>query len=199
MPRSARSTTSSRSRRTRVSPALATAGVVDESAGQTTIRSCGSTSRPIGCTTGACARPIAKPRARGPATQSFRTPVAVAAPAPVAEPDAWRPVQSRATRRRSSSASARSTGTCRTTRWPRSCAPSPTRSTRTASAAGRSASCRKSGGTNCGGYSCDVLCAGSGSGQRQYDVLGDIDGAQNPGWNGPNTLPGIRVDVCEVQ
>jgi hypothetical protein len=58
---------------------------------------------------------------------------------------------------------------------------------------------RKAGGTNCGGYSCDVLCAGSGSGQRQYDVLGDIDGAQNPGWNGPNTVPNIRVDVCEVQ
>jgi hypothetical protein len=58
---------------------------------------------------------------------------------------------------------------------------------------------RKSGGTNCGGYSCDVICAGSGGGQRQYDVLGDIDGAQNPGWNGPLTAPIIRVDVCEVQ
>jgi hypothetical protein len=58
---------------------------------------------------------------------------------------------------------------------------------------------RKGSGTNCGGYSCDVLCAGSGGGQRQYDVLGDIDGAQNPGWNGPNTAPGIRIDVCEVQ
>jgi hypothetical protein len=58
---------------------------------------------------------------------------------------------------------------------------------------------RKGSGTNCDGYSCDVLCAGSGGGQRQYDVLGDIDGAQSPGWNGPNTLPGIRVDVCEVQ
>jgi hypothetical protein len=58
---------------------------------------------------------------------------------------------------------------------------------------------RKTGGTNCGGYSCDVLCAGSGGGQRQYDVLGDIDGAQSPGWNGPNTAPNIRVDVCEVQ
>jgi len=46
----------------------------------------------------------------------------------------------RVTPRRSSSANARSTGTCRTTRWPRSCAPSPTRSTRTASAAARSGS-----------------------------------------------------------
>ncbi len=58
---------------------------------------------------------------------------------------------------------------------------------------------RKGSGTNCGGYSCDVLCAGSGSGQRQYDILGDIDGAQSPGWFGPNTVPNIRVDVCEVQ
>ena len=58
---------------------------------------------------------------------------------------------------------------------------------------------RKSAGTNCGGYSCDVICAGSGGGQRQYDVLGDIDGSQNPGRNGPLTAPNIRIDVCEVQ
>lgn len=58
---------------------------------------------------------------------------------------------------------------------------------------------RKSSGTNCGGYSCDVLCAGSGNSQRQYDIIGDIDGAQSPGWHGPATVPNIRVDVCEVQ
>lgn len=58
---------------------------------------------------------------------------------------------------------------------------------------------RKGSGTSCDGYSCDVLCVGSGTGQRQYDVLGDIDGAQSPGWNGPKTYPNIRVDVCEVQ
>jgi hypothetical protein len=58
---------------------------------------------------------------------------------------------------------------------------------------------RKGSGTNCNGYSCDVICAGSGNGQRQYDILGDIDGAQSPGWSGPHTTPGIRVDVCEVQ
>jgi len=58
---------------------------------------------------------------------------------------------------------------------------------------------RKGGGTNCGGYSCDVICSGQGSGQRQWDILGDIDGSQWPGWGGPNTLPNIRVDVCEVQ
>lgn len=54
---------------------------------------------------------------------------------------------------------------------------------------------RKSGGTNCNGFSCDIVCSGNGSGQRQWDVLGDIDGAQTPNWNGP--LPTIRVDVCE--
>lgn len=55
---------------------------------------------------------------------------------------------------------------------------------------------RKSSGHNCGGYSCDIICAGNGGSQRQWDVLGDIDGAQSPGWSGP--LPSIRVDVCEA-
>lgn len=58
---------------------------------------------------------------------------------------------------------------------------------------------RKAGGANCGGYSCDILCAGQGTGQRQYDVLGDADGAQVPGWGPPKTYPNIRVDVCEIQ
>ena len=58
---------------------------------------------------------------------------------------------------------------------------------------------RKGGGENCGGYSCDVICSGQGSGQQQWDILGDIDGSQWPGWGGPNTVPNIRVDVCEVQ
>ena len=58
---------------------------------------------------------------------------------------------------------------------------------------------RKQSGTNCNGYSCDVLCAGQGGSQRQWDVLGDIDGAQSPGFAGPHTLPGIRVDACEIQ
>lgn len=56
---------------------------------------------------------------------------------------------------------------------------------------------RKQSGTNCNGYSCDIVCAGQGSGQRQYDVLGDIDGAQSPGFSGP--LPTIRPDVCEIR
>jgi hypothetical protein len=58
---------------------------------------------------------------------------------------------------------------------------------------------RKAGGTNCGGYSCDIICAGQGTGQRQWDVLIDIQGAQAPAWNGPETYPHIRVDACEIQ
>jgi hypothetical protein len=56
---------------------------------------------------------------------------------------------------------------------------------------------RKTGGHNCGGYSCDIICAGQGGGQRQYDILGDVDGAQYPTWSGP--LGDIRADVCEIQ
>jgi hypothetical protein len=58
---------------------------------------------------------------------------------------------------------------------------------------------RKSGGTSCDGYSCDIICTGQGTGQKQWDVLGDSDGAQTPSWNGPMTYPNIRVDVCEIQ
>jgi hypothetical protein len=56
---------------------------------------------------------------------------------------------------------------------------------------------RKAGGENCNGYSCDVVCAGQGGGQRQWDVLGDINGAQTPGWR--RIEGSIRVDVCEIQ
>jgi hypothetical protein len=58
---------------------------------------------------------------------------------------------------------------------------------------------RKSGGNQCHGYSCDVLCAGQGDSQRQWDVLSDVHSTNAPMWAGPNTLPGIRVDVCEIQ
>jgi len=58
---------------------------------------------------------------------------------------------------------------------------------------------RKAGGTNCNGYSCDIICTGQGTSQKQWDVLGDSDGAQVPSWNGPATYPGIRMDVCEIQ
>ena len=49
----------------------------------------------------------------------------------------------------------------------------------------------KDGGYNCNGYSCDILCAGNGSGQRQWDVLGDADGAQLAGFeeiHGPKVI-----------
>jgi hypothetical protein len=58
---------------------------------------------------------------------------------------------------------------------------------------------RKSGGSSCDGYSCDIICAGQGNSQRQWDVLGDAEGAQNPAWNGPNTVPNIRVDTCDIK
>ncbi len=58
---------------------------------------------------------------------------------------------------------------------------------------------RKSGGSSCGGYSCDIVCSGQGNAQKQWDVLGDAEGAQTPAWGGPNTVPNIRVDVCEIQ
>jgi hypothetical protein len=58
---------------------------------------------------------------------------------------------------------------------------------------------RKSSGANCGGYSCDIICAGQGNSQRQYDVLGDAEGDASPGWSGPHTVPSIRVDICEIQ
>jgi len=58
---------------------------------------------------------------------------------------------------------------------------------------------RKSGGSNCGGYACDIICAGQGNDQRQHDVLGDAEGAQDAGWGSPKTYPNIRVDVCAIQ
>jgi hypothetical protein len=57
---------------------------------------------------------------------------------------------------------------------------------------------RKTSGASCGGYACDIICAGDGGSQRQWDILGDSDGAQTPAWNGPNTAPNIRVDKCDV-
>jgi hypothetical protein len=58
---------------------------------------------------------------------------------------------------------------------------------------------RKAGGNQCGGYSCDIICAGQGTGQRQHDVLSDWDGPQGPVWGSAHTWPNIRVDVCEIQ
>jgi hypothetical protein len=58
---------------------------------------------------------------------------------------------------------------------------------------------RKSNGASCGGYACDIICAGQGAGQRQWDILGDSDNAQTPAWNGPNSGSSIRADQCDIQ
>jgi hypothetical protein len=55
---------------------------------------------------------------------------------------------------------------------------------------------RKQSGNNCNGYSCDIICAGQGNSQKQWDVLIDEKYAN---WGAPMTVPGIRIDVCEIQ
>jgi len=55
---------------------------------------------------------------------------------------------------------------------------------------------RKIVGNHCLGYSCDIICAGNGSGQRQYDYLIND---RIPTWGAPKTGSDIRVDVCEIQ
>jgi hypothetical protein len=57
----------------------------------------------------------------------------------------------------------------------------------------------KTGGANCGGISCDIICAGQGTSQRQHDVLIDGEGAGVPTWGTPRTWPDIRADTCSVQ
>ena len=58
---------------------------------------------------------------------------------------------------------------------------------------------RKTGGHQCNGYSCDIMCSGQGGGQKQFDVLSDSDGAQIPVWGGPLVPPNIRVDTCDIK
>lgn len=61
---------------------------------------------------------------------------------------------------------------------------------------------RKTSGTNCLGYSCDILCAGQGDSQKQWDVLIDADPGSGPAipvWGPPHTAPNIRIDTCEIQ
>lgn len=53
----------------------------------------------------------------------------------------------------------------------------------------------KTGGENCDGYSCDIICAGNGAAQRQWDVFGSVHEASTPGWDGP--LSPIAVRPCE--
>jgi hypothetical protein len=53
----------------------------------------------------------------------------------------------------------------------------------------------KTSGNNCDGYSCDIICAGQGGSQRQYDVLMDETW---PAWNLVD--PGTQVvRPCEIQ
>ncbi len=40
----------------------------------------------------------------------------------------------------------------------------------------------KSGGHNCYGYSCDIICSNTGGVHRQWDVLSDENDDQTPGW-----------------
>lgn len=54
----------------------------------------------------------------------------------------------------------------------------------------------KSGGSNCGGYSCDVICAGNGAAQAQWDVLTDSEGSATPTWS---RITSIRRDQCTTQ
>lgn len=56
----------------------------------------------------------------------------------------------------------------------------------------------KASGNNCQGYSCDIICAGQGGGQRQWDILLDIEGPQLPLWSGPHDGDDIRSDFCEI-
>lgn len=58
----------------------------------------------------------------------------------------------------------------------------------------------KTGGANCDGYSCDIICSGQGSQQKQWETLIDSDpdvGRQEPIWDGP--LSTIAVRPCEIQ
>jgi hypothetical protein len=56
----------------------------------------------------------------------------------------------------------------------------------------------KPSGNNCEGYSCDIICSGQGGGQRQWDILTDVEGAQGPMWS---ELPSshVAVRVCEIR
>jgi hypothetical protein len=56
----------------------------------------------------------------------------------------------------------------------------------------------KTGGNNCGGYSCDIICSGQGGAQRQWDVLIDVEGAAAPSWFELSSSS-IVVRPCEIQ
>lgn len=141
-----------------------------------------------------------EPTALGPwsDTQTFRTPVPVVAPAPLPTPGPG-----------GSCSSNTPLGIllCERSRYPAHMSESQLvtflRSSavalnRAGIAGGPFGLLQKTGGANCGGYSCDILCAGQGTSQRQYDVLLDAEGDQTVTWGAPKTYPNIRIDNCIV-
>lgn len=55
----------------------------------------------------------------------------------------------------------------------------------------------KDSGHQCNGFSCDIVCSGNGSGQRQWDILSDADGAQRPVFS---EITGAKVvRTCIIQ
>jgi hypothetical protein len=61
---------------------------------------------------------------------------------------------------------------------------------------GRFGLLQKTSGSNCGGYSCDIICSGNGGSQRQWDVLVDVGGSQGASWS---EVSNITVRVCEIR
>jgi len=56
----------------------------------------------------------------------------------------------------------------------------------------------KDSGNNCSGYSCDIICSGQGGGQRQWDVLSDVEGTQGAMWAELESSH-IQVRACEIR
>jgi hypothetical protein len=56
----------------------------------------------------------------------------------------------------------------------------------------------KPSGNNCAGYSCDIICSGNGGGQRQWDVLSDVEGTQGAMWAELDSSH-ITVRACEIR
>ena len=55
----------------------------------------------------------------------------------------------------------------------------------------------KTSGSNCHGYSCDIICSGNGGSQRQWDVLIDAGASNGLTWH--EVGPGQTVRPCEIQ
>lgn len=53
----------------------------------------------------------------------------------------------------------------------------------------------KTGGNNCQGVACDIVCKGNGLTQQQWDVLEDEEGAQNPRFT---AVTEMVIRTCEV-